>query len=203
MAAFRVFLIVLALTAPVWALHATNVSACTCGIQLLEDSVAQAEFIVLGTVERVEATDPPQEVAQEFDKLPWLVSTVLVEEYLKGSGPATVQHTFLGNFAGCQSGNREGNRYLLAYVRRSDGTLGTSFCSGSLDLTGASGEAAAQHVQDVRELLENPVVGFPDTGTGTGDPGDSSLGWQVTAAAGVALAVSASAALVALRRRPY
>ncbi len=195
MAAFRVFLIAVALAAPVWALNATTVSACTCGIQLLEDSVAQAEFIVLGTVASVRSTDPPQ----EFEGSPWLVSTVSVEEYLKGSGPPTLQHTFPGNIASCQSGNREGNRYLLAYVRQSDGTFGTSFCSGSLDLTDARGEAAAQHVQDVRDLLESPVVGFPDTGTGLAQP-DSSLSWLLAATAGSGAALLLAGA--ALRRRP-
>ena len=153
---------------------------------------------MLGTVESVRSTDPPQ----EFEGSPWLVSTVSVEEYLKGSGPPTLQHTFPGDIASCTSGDREGHRYLLSYVRQSDGTLGTNFCSGSLDLTDAGEEVADQQVQEVRDLLRDSIVTeFPKSGSGTG-LADNSFGWQVTAAAaGALLAVSASAALVTLRRR--
>lgn len=211
MAAFRVFLITLALTAPVWALQAMTVSACTCGLDLPR-IIARAELVVLATVLDQDIVEGPVIKSGQYR----VESTIVIDTYLKGKGPerlsvwstASVREDADGAFeiihglgAGCEWAPTPGVRYLMFVARDEEGAYQAGGCSSYAD-----GEFVDELVDDIRQLLQEPtpqptIVDLPETGTGV-SVADSSLSWQITAAAGLLLAASASAIFVAVRRRP-
>ncbi len=225
MAAFRVFLIALALTAPVWALSAIPAHACSCGstwVPLLD-----AEIVAVGIVGDVrpaaplpvrddEPELPPGDtLASQYFSRVEVISEILVDEYLRGAaGDALLVHSSTtvqvdpdgeltvadGIQPDCGYGLRLDARYLVFFSDANE-EYWTSGCSGNV--------REIRHddaLTDIRQLLQEPVtqptvVDLPETGMGSGDT-DSSVGWQVTAAAGVLLTASASVIFVTLRRRP-
>ena len=228
MAAFRVFLIALALTAPVWTLHATTVSACSCGFDgnTFAERLRAADIVVVGVITDVRVIDelpartpqllPDGSVEPEGFNDVEVESDFAVDDYLKGSGPSTLvirsrtgvlRHgtgeveIYEGTSPSCSRGLALSASYLVYRAEPLDDPLQTSACDVSIRLI-----ENEEQLQEIRQLLQEPtphptVVDLPETGTGSVDP-ESSLAWQITAAAaGALLAVSASAALVTLRRR--
>ena len=213
MAAFRVFLIALGLTAPVWALSANSAYACSCGADL-ESLVNRSAIIVIGTP--VDTAIIDSSVGTGYQAL--TETSVDVQTYVKGSGPGvlllrsvamtdqdkgglTVVVPGLGPTCGYAPDLNI--RHLFFATEEVNGVYPTGGCQGNIAFLPGS-TFADERLEAVRQLLEeSTIVDLPDTGTGSGNT-DGFLGWQVTAAAGVLLAASASAVLVAVvrRRRP-
>ena len=228
MAAFRVFLIALALTAPVRALHAVTVQACSCAgsTDTLEQRLRAADVVVVGMISNIRVIDklPPRTPqilpdgsfeSEGYDDVE-VESDFVVSEYLRGAGPSTLlirsktfveQHgsgevkIYEGSSPSCSRGLALSANYLIYKAEPLDDPLQTNACDVSIRLIEDD-----EQLQEIRQLLQEPppqptVIDFPDTGTGSVEP-DSSLGWQVTAAAaGLLLTASASAAFFAIRRR--
>ena len=230
MAAFRVLLIALALTAPVWALHATTVSACSCGFDgnTFAERLRAADIVVVGVITDVRVIDelpartpqllPDGSVEPEGFNDVEVESDFAVDDYLKGSGPSTLvirsrtgvlRHgtgeveIYEGTSPSCSRGLALSASYLVYRAEPLDDPLQTSACDVSIRLI-----ENEEQLQEIRQLLQEPtphptVVDLPETGMRSGDP-DGSLSWHVTAAAaGLLLAASASAIFVAVRRRPF
>lgn len=211
MAAFRVFLIALALTAPVWALNAVPVQACSCGGEI-EPLVNRSAIIVIGTPR--DTTIINTSVGTGYQAL--TETSVDVQTYLKGSGPDVLllrsvsmtsqdSNGLLVVVPGlgptCGYAPDLNIRHLFFVTEEENGVYRTGGCQGNVAFLPGS-TFADERVEEVRQLLQEPtVIDLPETGMGNGDP-DGSLGWQAAAAtAGVLLAASASAIFVATRRR--
>ncbi len=210
MAAFRVFLIALALTAPVWALSAIPAHACSCGADL-ESLVNRSAIIVIGTP--VDTAIIDSSVGTGYQAL--TETSVDVQTYVKGSGPdvlllrsvamtdqdkggLTVVVPGLGPTCGYAPDLNI--RHLFFATEVENGVYRTGGCQGNIAFLPGN-TFADERLETVRQVLEeSTIVDLPDTGTGRGDP-DGSLGWQVTAAAGLLLAASASVIFAASRRR--
>ncbi|MCH7579462.1 MAG: hypothetical protein IIB22_04405 [Chloroflexi bacterium] len=229
MVAFRVFLIALALTAPVWALHATSVSACSCvgSSDTLEQRLQAADVVLVGRVvdlrldqelpSRTPQFNPDngEEISDWYQGID-VVSVFRVDELLRGSAPNPLEiHSYTdvsvgpgdevlissGGSGDCGFAFTLESRYVLYYSTELGERVSTGGCSQ--DRVSIQDD---QHLEKLKQLLHQPkpqptVVDLPETGMGSGDP-DGSLSWHVTAAAaGVLLAAFASAIFVAVRRR--
>ena len=205
MAAFRVFLIALALTAPVWALHAGPAEACTCGMDLAR-MVDSADLIILGTADDVSLLDGFGDQVDELRRVE-VESTISVDTYLLGSGPDTLQVRLsaevhgsrekptigFGLGANCGYAPEVDARHLLFIGREGDGSYRTGGCAGFLD-----GEYVQdQMLPEIRSLVQ-AVSDLPKTGTGASSADANGLPIPISAFAG--LAAVALAAAVVLRR---
>ena len=229
MAALRVCLIALALTAPVWALHATTVSACTCGSTWA--SVADAEIVAVGTVidMRLAGGLTDGSTTPDYRGIE-VVSEIAVEEYIQGSGgssllvhsenavrigPGDEFSVSRGPQPDCSYGLRLGGRYLVFFADTNE-EYWTSACSGNVREIRPN-----DALVDVRQFLQKPtleptiettpettqqaqptVVEFPESGLGRGDS-DRASAWPIAlAASGALISLSGVAILLNQRRRP-
>ncbi|MCH8161045.1 MAG: hypothetical protein IIB88_04015 [Chloroflexi bacterium] len=214
MAAFRVFLIAVALTAPVWALHATTVSACTFS---LRDNVRAADLIAVGRIDDIRVlpaeSDP---LLEEFDLTPVEIQ-LAVSDYLKGVGSedllvyrTAVDLTYEGDrLSGIFTSRTDCGRavglgehcvWLLAHRDSTHyETITPAGCT-------ADQSAAAINADGIRQLLEEQattaptVVSLGDVGTGPTGSG-SEFQWLLAATAGSGAAMLLAGA--ALRRRTF
>ncbi len=223
MAAFRVLLIAVALTAPVWALHATSVSACSCGST--GASIADAEIVAVGTVTDMRPVSglPDSSTAPEFLHAN-VVSEIAVEEYLWGSGgPSLLVYSdtvirmgpeeefavLPGPHPDCSYGLRLDARYLLIFTDANE-ELWASSCSGTVREIRSDDPLA-----DVRQFLQVPtleptpeatqqpqptIVEFPASGFGEGGTNRSSA-WPIALVASGALVLLSGVAILLDRRR--
>lgn len=88
MAAFRVFLIALALTAPVWALSAVPAHACSCGRDRLslEESLEIADVVAVGVVSDARPSPGEPSLSPNTYGSMQIDVEIEIEEYLRGSG---------------------------------------------------------------------------------------------------------------------
>lgn len=226
MVAFRVFLIALALTAPVWALHATSVSACSCMSDTSVERLRAADIVVAGVISDVSLIErlpartpqfaPDGSIEPEGFYDVEVESEFTVDEYLRGSGPSTLTirsrtsvlrygtgelEIYEGTSPSCSRGLALSANYLIYRAEPLDDPLQTSACDRSIQRIQDD-----QQLQEFRQLLQEPtpqppVADLPETGMGGGDPG-SSLGWQAMVAA-VGVLLAASVILFSLRRRAF
>ncbi len=211
MAAFRVLLIAVALTAPVWALHATSVSACSYS---LRDSVRTAELIAVGTIDEFHVLGASS-VAEpgEPGALMSVEIQVSVSNYLKGSGPEKLRVSkpaaeispdgeVLGLASGtsCARAISLNSHCVLVLIRGASGLYEENApmqCS-----EGRPG--VADLVDSMRQLIdeiattEPTIVSLGDAGNGPTGSG-SEFPWLVAATAGSGAAMLLAG--VAIRRR--
>ena len=217
MAAFRVFLITLALTAPVWALHATNVSACTFS---LRDSVRAADLIAVGTIDdfRVLPTESVTQGEELGDRIPVEID-FSVSDYIKGSGPEVlllyqpaveIGHEgerisrILDGRTDCGSAMVLYDQCVLLLARSDSARYQktTPFgCSADQSDVASRADLIRQLVdeQSTSEATEPAIVSLGDVGTGPTRSGSGFL-WLLAALAGTGAAmVLTGAALIARR----
>ncbi len=212
MAAFRVYLIAVALTAPVWALNATPAHACSYS---LRDSVRTADLIAVGTIDEFHVLGASS-VAEpgEPGELMSVEIQVSVSSYLKGSGPEKLRVSqtaaeispdgeVLGLASGtsCARGISLNSHCVLVLVRGASGLYEENApmrCSegraGVADLAGSM----SQLIDEIANA-EPTIVSLGDAGTGPTGSGNE-YQWLLAASAGIGAAMLLAGA--ALRRRP-
>ena len=216
MAAFRVFLIALALAAPVWALNATTVSACSYS---LRDSVRTADLIAVGTIEEFRVL-PAESVTHPEEFGDWTPVEIhfSVSDYTKGSGPEVllvfqpaeeigregehISRISMSNGTSCARGLGLGEHCVWLLAHRDSTHYETITPAGCT----ADQSAAAINADGIRQLLEEQattdptIVSLGDAGAGPTRSG-SEFQWLVAAAAGSG--VTMLLAGVAIRRRAF
>lgn len=151
-ASWRVLLAALLVALPLWAVTATPAYACSCMSSTLEEQVAQADLIVVGTTVHVR-DDAISSISQ--------TATFVVAGYVKGSGPPILEHQTGVQSEACQYLTEIGGRYLLLLRSRDDGPYLTSTCSGNLDVTSEDGETASAYIDEIGLIL-HPGVDVAD-----------------------------------------
>jgi hypothetical protein len=161
------------LMAALLARSAAPVAACVCAPIPLEEHVATAGTILVGTVTAI--TFDPALSDPDPDQSRRTIMNVAVERYLKGAGGPTVevvepsiivitvegQPTTVGK-GSCSTFqlNSTGRRYLLFLPGTSSPFPSSGTCSGSGPVDVPGGEEAIQNVEDI---LAGPQA-LPDTG---------------------------------------
>lgn len=189
MGSWRVFLAAFLAVVPVLVVSTTPAHACVCIARPLEEMVAEADLIVVGTVEEFRAIDPLPSSPQsgpslEFSRVDVVIA---VDEYVKGSGSGTEVATQRATGGGygpdgeleaiigtsCDTFSRLGDRYVLLLRRGQDGLQRAGACGGTATIRSGDEARAVDYVERIRLILEEPppteqpppTVDFPDTGT--------------------------------------
>ena len=223
MSGLRVLLAALCLAGPMWLAAAVPAHACSCAGQT-DETIRQTELIVIGVVRdlRFVGDVPPGPTAEPGITPPPLLSTigaevvwtVVVEEYLKGSGPGEIEvHSnaavtydaegrpaiYPGTTPSCSYAPEDAARYLFLVSTRSDAVNETGACSGSTIITAENEANIAEYIQKIRDALAAPD-GLPDTGS-RASRNDPSLSMLAAAGIGAALASIVVFAPLVVRRR--
>jgi len=218
----RVLFAALCLAGPVFIAVTTPAHACSCGPTTLEEQVQGASLIVTGQVRdlrfvedpprgptAVPGVTPPPLLSNEGAEVAW---TFVVEEYIKGSGPAEIEihsgagvtydpdgtpRVYPGTTTVCGFAPEDGGRYLFVLGDAQDGAYFTGACATRTELSGD----ATEFIDRIRAILAAPPVdGFPDTGAGPPDAGSSAPSLALAAAVGSALAGAVLLSPLAWRR---
>lgn len=198
----------------------TPASACSCAQTSLEELVASADVIVIGTAVRF-FIEPPLDPAIQDSLEHRVYVSVTTNEYLKGAGPAEISlstdKSYLFNpdgalvtgvgTCGILGEQSIGRSYALFLRGALDNAADPGICSGSHPLTVDPGPGDA--LQRVRAILQatptpspspahtaaptsSPPVGLPRSG-GTRDS-DSARGLVIASAAAIAMALGGAVA---------
>ena len=227
MAALRALLASLLLAVSFSALTVTPAEACTCAPLTLEERVARANLIVIGTTTDQRSIGPlptprptpkPGFPADLFVSWSGSIETELtVEEYVKGAGPTELALGSVGAIwhgpdgeiqitpgggAGCSLVPEVGVRYLFFLLSSDDSRHVIGSCDGHVRIT-AGDEAALARVEEIRQLAQQPpptptVGALPDTGL-AGTDSDSHVFLPLIAAAGAG-AVLLATGIFSIRR---
>ncbi len=226
MAALRLLLVAALLALPLWVAHTMPVHACSCVPDAFEpaEQLARSDLILVGTVTGLRLVNPVTPLPTPADPgestepilLPqadveW---SVRVDEYIKGSGPETVEvrsSTMVTVSPGevtIQSGTNplcgyapQRDARLLLYLTGS-GPYTTSACSGNWEILPENETDVQARIDELRAALTAAPptqVGLPPAGSGP--PHHSApivLLIAASALAGIGLAANAA---FALRRR--
>ena len=183
--------------------------ACSCAVQSVEDYVANADVIVIGTVVQVvDATDqfratPEKSEGTGIASVADIDAVVSVERYLKGAGPAEIvaDDPPSGGSCGFLDESSLGQRYLL-FLTGDASPFATHLCSGSTPLEGAQidQERADEMLQEVRAIT-GPGTLPQDIDVPIESQTDDGIPWlPIILGSSLAAGVLAAAALL-LRRR--
>lgn len=175
--------------------HATT----GCGRSSLEEQVDRADLIVLGTTissRDLTLTSPDF----PFD-LSVLVMKVAVDGYVKGSGPATIEHETLLNVEGNPFFTEIGDRDLLLLRSRDDGSYVTSVCAGNRTVTSENEQEVQARITEIGQILHpgTDVANLPAPAPPL-DPGSRDFVPGVLLAAAAFGALLAAGALLFARR---
>lgn len=220
----RVLLAAALVALPVSFVRLLPAYACSCAIRTLPQVVQDADLIVVGRAGPAQLTftseptplSPPSGTVRSAEA----GATFAVDEYLKGSGPgsldfsigtAVVQSTAEDvedwiMSAACQYYPGEGDLAILFLYRLEDGRYTTSTCSGSTSASDGDEARVLDRIAEVREILQGPAtptatpvsVELPPTGASRDGPA-SSVSWWAAAAIGAG-ALGAAGVLLGLRR---
>lgn len=168
MAAFRAFLASLLLAASFWTLTVTPAEACVCEELTLEERVARADLIVIGTTTDQRPIDPlptplpTPKTPPQFEPyvINWedsIETELTVDEYLKGRGPKELALVSRGRLD-CTLVPYVDVRYLFFLPSRDDSRPEISTCSGQVQIT-AGDEAALARIEEIRELAHGTDSG--------------------------------------------
>ena len=167
MAALRALLAALLLAVSFSALTVTPAEACLCMELTLEERVAGADLIVIGTTSDQRPIDPlptplpTPRTPPQFEPyvINWedsIETELTVEEYLKGTGPTELALVSRGR-TDCSLVPQVDVRYLFFLRSRDDSRPEIGTCSSPVQIT-AGDEAALARVEEIRQLA-------PGTGT--------------------------------------
>jgi hypothetical protein len=228
MAALRVLLAASALALPLWLAAMAPARACTCAAispgeqafpAYFERQVAAADLIViatplemrlLGPVPEPKPLSPPDVVRSDIDGPPAEIS-VQVEEYIKGTGPATLavyqRSTSVTVSPGpvvdvrphssgmCGTFDQMAVVSLLFLYREGDRLHDGGVCGGSVQITEYNASYVAGRIEQIRHITRDQLAqpsALPPLGTGPPPrDGPSNAALVIAAVAGVALASGA------------
>ena len=151
-----------------WVLTPRTAEACTCLPGTLEELVARAELVILGTVVQIDQVErAPKTLPRERDL------TLHADEYLKGLGPDRfhVQDFSQGSLCSVFSPDSVGNQYLL-FLSRWEGNLRAGSCTGSGRVKDI--DFWAERIEEVRQIVREPAQP-DDTPALTATPGAPQL----------------------------
>ncbi len=143
------FLLALAILAgSLWALVPSSALACSCAQTELEELVAMAEFVVLGTVVQI-----VQIADQDPRRLPLYDVSVDADDYFKGAGPNRFQvqdDSLQGSACSPFAPDSVGHQHLLFLTVYQESDLRTSVCAGSGRVTDS--EYWLERIEEVRQI---------------------------------------------------
>ncbi len=222
MAALRLLIVAALLALPLWVAHSAPAHACSCAGGSLQEQTSAAEFIViasttdfrlLGPVPTPEPLSQPG-VGRVDSNGPPAAIDIVVHEYLKGTGPASLTVYESGTTitvspelqvdpsprsgAMCGTFDNLTARYLLFLYRAPEGLVSGGVCGGSTAITEYNG--AADYVARVREAVAAGPIVLPPTGFRPSRHDNLPLIPLATASALACIGLAANAAF-ALRRR--
>ncbi|MCH7580083.1 MAG: hypothetical protein IIB22_07560 [Chloroflexi bacterium] len=199
------FLLAIALVASIWPFVGSgDAHACSCLQPTLEELVARAELVVLGTVQQIDQVErDPTTFPYEYDL------TLDADEYLKGLGPDRfhIQQFGLGSDCDTFDPDSVGQQYLL-FLSHWEGNLRTGACTGSGRVRDT--DVWQERIEEVRQIVREPeqsgdtpaLTVTPSApqlpATGSGSDNDSSL--PIFAAIATAVGVLGAGLLLGVRR---
>ena len=151
-----------------WVFTPRTAEACTCLQATLDELVARAELVILGTVVQIHQVErAPKTLPRERDL------TLHADEYLKGLGPDRfhVQDFSQGSLCSVFSPDSVGNQYLL-FLSRWEGNLRAGSCTGSGRVKDI--DFWAERIEEVRQIVREPAQP-DDTPALTATPGAPQL----------------------------
>ena len=163
-----VLLLIATLIASPQVLPARPAYACSCFTPELDELVARAELVILGTVVQIDQVErAPKTLPRERDL------TLHADEYLKGLGPDRfhVQDFSQGSLCSVFSPDSIGNQYLL-FLSRWEGNLRAGSCTGSGRVKDI--DFWAERIEEVRQIVREPAQP-DDTPALTATPGAPQL----------------------------
>lgn len=160
-------LLIGALIASPQVLPARPAYACSCFTPELEELVARAELVILGTVVQID------QVERDPRRLPLYDLTLDADEYFKGGGPDRfhVQDLLAGSDCSTFDSKSVGDQYLL-FLSPWEGNLRAGACTGSGRVTAT--EYWQERIKEVRQIVREPPQP-DDTPALTATPGAPQL----------------------------
>lgn len=211
MATLRLLFAATLFALPLWVASTAPAHACSCGTTTSE-AVGGADLIVLGTVTGARVVGDPSVADGTLSdgSVEW---TLNVDEYVKGSGSATLVGTsttsvtlgpngevtfYPGTSPSCGWAPQEG-RYLLFLYRDDAGHIETGACAGNTLITADTETFAADYIAEVRAEVAAQQMQLPPTGSGPPHHGAPIV--PLVAASALAVVGLTANAAYALRQR--